>query len=443
MTALAIDKRCTDMGRITLVSCLFMGLSHIIFLKQYVKGLLFALVEMIFITQIPAVVQKVQNLISLGNVPGNEGNVQKLHSIFMLIDGVIVLAVVALFLLAYFISVKSARAAYKTSCAAGNLTENRKILAGMAEKAFPLTALTPAVVLLVFFVMVPLLFSALVAFTNYSMPQHIPPKNLSQWVGFENFAAMFGGDATWTGALGRVALWTLVWALLATFTCYAGGMVMAVLLHDRRIRLAPVFRAIFILPYAVPGVVSMLVWKNLLNGSFGTINKTLLQLGIIGKMSDIPWLSDPMLARATLIVINLWAGFPYFMMLTTGAMTAISEHIFEAAAIDGASRFQVFRHVTLPTVVYQTLPLIIMSFTHNINNFGAIFFLTGGNPVAPDSTTTSAFATDIIVTWIYKLTITLQKYNFASVLAIMVFLILAPFAIFNFVRTKAFKEGDL
>jgi len=380
MTALRLNQQKSDLGKVTLASCLFMGLGHLLYLKQYIKGLLFALVEVVFFTQLSAIAVRVQNLITLGNIPGNEGNVQKLHSIFMLIDGVIVLAA---------------------------------------------------------------LFSALVAFTNYSMPEHIPPKNLSQWVGFDNFAAMFGGDATWTAALGRVALWTLIWAVMATFTCYAGGMIMAVLLHDRRIRLAPVFRAVFILPYAVPGVVSMLVWKNLLNGSFGTINKTLMQLGIIEKMSDIPWLSDPVLAKIVLIVINLWAGFPYFMMLTTGAMTAISEHIFEAAAIDGASRFQTFRHITLPTVVYQTLPLIIMSFTHNINNFGAIFFLTGGNPVAPDSTTTSAFATDIIVTWIYKLTITLQKYNFASVLAIMVFLILAPFAIFNFVRTKAFKEGDL
>ena len=443
MTVLRLDRQKSDMGKVTLASCLFMGLGHLLYVKQYVKGFLFALVEAAFLTQIPAIAAKVHNLITLGNIPGNEGNIQKLHSIFMLIDGVIVLAAAALFLLAYYISIESARAAYQAACVNGNFSENRKVLAGMAEKAFPLTALTPAVVLLVFFVMVPLLFSALVAFTNYSMPQHIPPKNLSQWVGLDNFAAMFGGDATWTAALGRVALWTLIWALLATFTCYAGGMIMAVLLYDKRIRIAPVFRAIFILPYAVPGVVSMLVWKNLLNGSFGTINKTLMQLGIIEKMSDIPWLSDPILAKVVLIVINLWAGFPYFMMLTTGAMTAISEHIFEAAAIDGASRFQVFRHITLPTVVYQTLPLIIMSFTHNINNFGAIFFLTGGNPVAPDSTTTSAFATDIIVTWIYKLTITLQKYNFASVLAIMVFLILAPFAIFNFVRTKAFKEGDL
>jgi len=157
----------------------------------------------------------------------------------------------------------------------------------------------------------------------------------------------------------------------------------------------------------------------------------------------IPWLGHPELAKLVVILINLWAGFGYFMLLASGAMTAVSQDIFEAARIDGASRFQVLRHITLPLVLYQTMPLIIMSFTYNINNFGAIFFLTGGSPTVADSTITSAGGTDILVTWIYKLTITLLKYNYASVIAVMIFIVLAPFAVFNFRQTKAFKEGDL
>ena len=184
----------------------------------------------------------------------------------------------------------------------------------------------------------------------------------------------------------------------------------------------------------------MLVWQNLLNGSFGTVNRTLMQLGWIDKA--IPWLSNEWLAKFTTILINLWAGFPYFMLLVTGTMTAISADLYEAARIDGANKFQVFKKITLPMVLYQTMPLIIMSFTHNINNFGAIFFLTGGNPVVSDSTITSAGGTDILVTWIYKLTVNLMKYNYASVLAIMIFIILAPFAIFQFRRTKSYKEGE-
>jgi arabinogalactan oligomer/maltooligosaccharide transport system permease protein len=124
-------------------------------------------------------------------------------------------------------------------------------------------------------------------------------------------------------------------------------------------------------------------------------------------------------------------------------MTAISQDLFEAAKIDGAGRFQLFRKITFPLVIYQTMPLIIMSFTHNINNFGAIFFLSGGNPVVSDTTATNAGGTDLLVTWIYKLTVNLMRYNYASVLAIMIFIILAPFAIFQFRKTKSYKEGEL
>ena len=131
------------------------------------------------------------------------------------------------------------------------------------------------------------------------------------------------------------------------------------------------------------------------------------------------------------------------MLLTLGCMTAIPQDIYEAARIDGANKFQVFRKVTFPIVLYQTAPLVIMSFTHNINNFGAIFFLTGGGPMVRDSTLTSAGGTDILVTWIYKLTVNLLKYNYASVLSVMIFVILAPLAMLNLRRTKSFREGEL
>ena len=231
--------------------------------------------------------------------------------------------------------------------------------------------------------------------------------------------------------------------MFSTVTCYFGGLIVAVQLHNSKIKFAPVFRFIFILPYAVPAVITMLVWKNLLNGTFGTINQTLRAIGLLGNDATIPWLGNATLAQIMCIVINLWSGFGYFMMLTMGTMTAIPADLFEAAKIDGATNSQVMRHITLPLVLYQTMPLIIMSFTHNINNFGIIFFLTGGNPTVADSTTTLAGGTDILVTWIYKITITLLKYNYASVIAVLIFVVLAPFAIFQFRQTKAFKEGEV
>ena len=427
--------------KVLITSLLFMGLGHILYLKQYLKGLMFALLEIVLLIMSPTILFKISNMISLGT-PKPELSVNlRDNSIFMLIDGVMMLAVLFLFVATYIISVRGALASYEDYCIEKRMKTNKESMTRSLGKAFPIIGLLPTVGLVLFFVVVPLVFSACVAFTNYSSPKNLPPNNTVDWVGFDNFLAMFGGNATWASALGRVAVWTLVWGLLATATCYFGGMIMAVILHDSKLKIVPAFRAIFILPYAVPSVVSMLVWQNLLNGSFGTVNRTLMKFGLIN--SAIPWLSNDWLAKFTCVAINLWAGFPYFMLLVMGTMTAISLDVFEAARIDGANKLQIFRRITLPLVLYQTMPLIIMSFTHNINNFGAIFFLTGGDPVVSDSTVTSAGGTDILVTWIYGLTVDLLKYNYASVLAIMIFVVLAPFAIFNFRRTKSYKEGEI
>lgn len=438
---LRIKEDGSSSNRILIASLLFMGLGHILYLRQYVKGLLYALYEIIFLVLLPGIISKINGVVTLGSPQPDLPVKLRNHSIFMLIDGVVVLAIIFLFVAVYVISIRSALNEYRDFVIEKKYKSNKESMSRLLGKAFPIFGLVPTVGLILFFVVVPLLFSASVAFTNYSSPAHIPPNNTVDWVGMDNFTAMFGGEAAWTKALGRVALWTLAWAVLATFTCYFGGMIMAVVLIDNKMKIAPAFRSIFILPYAVPTVVSMLVWQNLLNGSFGTVNRTLTQLGLIN--APIPWLSNAWLAKFTVVLINLWAGFPYFMLLITGTMTAISKDVFEAAKIDGANRFQLFKAITLPLVLYQTTPLIIMSFTHNINNFGAIFFLTGGDPVVADSTVTTAGGTDILVTWIYKLTVNLLRYNFASVLAIMIFVILAPFAIFQFRRTKSYKEGEL
>lgn len=427
--------------KVFLTSCLFMGLSHILYYKQYIKGLLFALIEVIFIINIPNMINKITNLITLGSPQPDLPVKMRDNSIFMLIDGVMYLALIVIFIAIFVISVKSALSIYNDSCKSGSIKIEKFSLDRIVDKSFPLFGLAPALILVIFFVVVPLVFSALVAFTNYSSPEHIPPNNTVDWVGLDNFKYMFFGENTWSSALGRVAIWTLFWAFAATLTCYFGGLLMAVIMTESKIKLKPIFRTIFILPYAVPAVISMLVWQNLLNGTFGTVNRTLMQLGILDN--PIPWLSAPFMAKFTVILVNLWAGYPYFMLLTMGTMTAISPDVFEAARIDGASKFQIFKGITLPLVLYQTTPLIIMSFTHNINNFGAIFFLTGGAPYVADSTITSAGGTDILVTWIYNLTVTLMRYNYASVLAVMIFVVLAPFAIFNFRQTKSYKDGEL
>lgn len=425
--------------KVTLTAACFMGLSHIIYLKERLKGAAYAALEVLFLVCIPFTVKKLYDLVTLGSPQPDLPVKLRSNSIFMLIDGILMLALIAIFVAVYVISVRSAKNSYREYCRIKRFP--KKKFSESANNAFPLIGLAPCVVMLLVFVVVPLVFSVAVAFTNYSAPDHITPNNTVDWIGVQNFKELMGGGSTWSKGFARIAIWTLVWGVLSTFTCYFGGLLVAVTLKQSKIRLKGVFQFIFILPYAVPSVITMLVWKNMLNGKFGIVNRTLQALGLLD--GTIPWLSSPLLAQVMCIVLNLWAGFGYFMMLTTGTMTAISEDLYEAARIDGANNTQILHKITLPLVLYQTMPLIIMSFTHNINNFGAIFFLTGGTPAVADSTTTNAGGTDILVTWIYKLTITLMKYNYASVIAVLIFVVLAPFAVYQFMHTRAYKEGEL
>lgn len=419
----------------------FMGLAHILYLKEYLKGAIYAILELAFLACCPFFVKKLIGLVTLGSPQPDLPVRLRNNSMFMLIDGILVLAVIAVFVSAYIISVRGAKRSYEDYCRTKHFMSQKSSIAEIGNRAFPVVGLSPFFVMLLVFVVVPLVFSVCVAFTNYSAPNHLPPNTTVDWVGFQNFKELLFGGSTWSKGFLRIAIWTLVWAVLSTFTCYFGGLLVAVQLQESGIKFSSVFRFIFILPYAVPSVITMLVWKNLLNGTFGTVNRTLQTLGII--KDTIPWLGNPLLAQIMCVVINLWAGFGYFMMLSMGTMTAIPKDLYEAAKIDGASSSQILHKITMPLVLYQTMPLIIMSFTHNINNFGIIYFLTGGEPTVADSTTTLAGGTDILVTWIYKLTINLQKYSYASVVAVLIFVVLAPFAIYQFRNTKAYKEGEV
>lgn len=434
-------KQLPDVRKVTAVSSLFMGLGQIVYLKNYVKGLFFMLIEVCALLCVPNVVEKLKGLVTLGIANPNVPVTQRDHSIFMMIDGLLVIGVIILFVLFYVVSVRSTLSDYKTLCSSGREVLKQNQRGGLVESAFFATAMAPTLILIVVFVFVPLLFSFLVAFTDYSSPDHLPPANKVNWVGLSNFVDLFGRDANYANAVLHTSIWTIVWGILSTFTCYFGGLILAEMVSSKKILIAPVFRTIFILPYAVPATISMVVWRQMFNGSFGIINRTLTGLGLVSQ--NIPWLSDLNLAKFVCVLVNFWAGFPYFMLLALGTKSSISSNLYEAAEIDGCSGIQKLFKITLPLVLRQNAPLIIMGLCHNLNNFGAVFFLTAGNPAVDYSAATAAKGTDIIVTWIYNLTINLLKYNYASALAVIVFIVLVPFAIFNLTRTKAYKEGEL
>ena len=438
-----------------IASCCFMGLGQVLFLKQYIRGILMMLFAVIMILCCTPVFNSVipntlYGVITLGS-PKPEGTPIKMldHSIFMLIEGLFTIIILAIFIILYISQIKSGKKDAELIIKRGKYPTAREIRNHLATKSFPVLGITPSLLMIAIFTLIPLLFSMLIAFTNYSSPDHIPPKNLVDWVGFSNFTTMFSKNigGNWPKAFARVAGWTLLWAVLSTFTCFFVGFMFAVILRDKRIQFPKFYRTIFILPYAIPQMLSLFVWANLLNGTFGPINRTLQYWHIIQQ--GIPWLSNPTVAKLTLVLVNIWIGFPYSMILTTSSMTAISQAQYEAAQIDGASRWQQFIHITLPLVMYQLKPTLIMQFAGNINNFGAVFFLTSGGPNLMFGTnnltiSTQAGSTDLLISWIYKLTMnTPNQYQLASVLSILVFIVLVPFALYNFTHTKAFKDGEL
>lgn len=421
-------------------STVFMGMGQLLFQKQYVKGAFYALIELLVLINSKYFIKGIVGLVTLGEPRPDLPIRQRPNSIFMMVEGIIFLILLAIFIVLYISNIRDAAKLQRDYERTGVYPSTRAFMSSLADTSFAVIGLSPAMLMILFFVVLPLIFSAMLAFTNYSSPHHIPPANTVDWVGMDNFKTL-AGRSLWAGAFGRTALWTLTWATLSTTTCYVGGLLIALALINKNIKFPNVFRIIFILPYAVPAMLSLMVWRNLLNGQFGPINRMLIEWGWISQ--PIHWLSDFTLARISVIVVNLWLGFPYFMMLITGVMTSVPADLYEASEIDGANKRVQFFKITLPMVLYQTVPLFIMSFSFNLNNFGAVYFLTGGGPTDLATTQSGAGATDILMSWMYKLTLDLRQYNMAAVLSILVFLVIAPFSIYNFSRTKAFKEGEL
>ncbi|MNE37787.1 Maltose transport system permease protein MalF [compost metagenome] len=214
-------------------------------------------------------------------------------------------------------------------------------------------------------------------------------------------------------------------------------MLVALLINQKGIKFKGFWRTILILPYAIPQLISLLVMRNMFNGQFGPINQYLRYFGL----DAIPWLTDPMWARATVILVNMWVGIPVSMLLIMGVLTTIPRDMYEAAEVDGATGYQKFKIVTLPMILFTTAPTLITQFAGNINNFNTIFLLTNGDPV--NGNYQNAGSTDLLVTWLYKLTLTSNRYNMASAIGIIIFIIIASFSIYNYRRTKSFKEEDM
>lgn len=260
------------------------------------------------------------------------------------------------------------------------------------------------------------------------------------WViveGFDNYAEVFTNERI-RGPFVKVFTWNLVFALGSVFITFAIGLALANALQDERLRGRAIYRSIYILPYAIPAFLSVLVWRGLLNESFGQVNGLLANFGI----DAIPWLGDPFWAKIAVLLVNAWLGFPYMFLITAGALTAIPEELKEAARVDGASAWRVFRTITLPLLLVSTAPLLIGSFAFNFNNFVLIFMLTNGGPPVPNAAVPLG-ETDILISFTFDLAVNAGRGNqfaLGSAIVVMIFIIVAILSAVSFRFTKRLED---
>ena len=285
------------------------------------------------------------------------------------------------------------------------------------------------------FTVLPIIFMVLLAFTSFDR-EHQPPGNLFSWVGLDNFRRVFDMNGSMGNTFVRVLGWTLIWAVFATFLNYFFGMIVALMINKQSIKLKSLWRTCFVISIAVPAFVTLLFMRELLQDR-GPIN---VILKLLGSNNAVRFLTDPMLARISVIVVNLWIGIPYTMLITSGILMNIPADQYEAARIDGAGPLRQFRSITLPYMLIVTAPYLITQFIGNINNFNAIFFLTAGGP--PSLEYYNAGSTDLLVTWLYSLTVNYQDFNLASVIGILTFIVSAIIALVTFNITASAKKEE-
>ena len=432
--------------------------------KQIVKGVLMTLLEVAFIAFL--VTTGAPNLSKFGTL----GTVQfeqvfdiatmtnKVNdfdnSFLILLLSIIALIFIAVFVVIYIANIIHVYHLQQMKAEGKRINTFKQDVRSYVNEKFHITLLTLPIAGVVIFTIVPLIIMIAVAFTNYDQ-NHMPPAALFTWVGFKNFIDLFTTSTTVTfGYSFRVVLgWTFVWAIFATFTTYFGGILLAKFLNNPKTKCSKLWRTLFVVTIAVPQFVSLLVVRNFFANT-GIVNALCAEWGVteflknIGLVKEsltyIPFLSDPNWAKIMIIIINIWVGVPYQMLIATGVLMNIPAELMESARIDGATEFQAFMKITMPYMLFITGPALVTDFIKNINNFNVIYLLTQdvyttSNQALANS---SAKEVDLLVTWLFRLTSEQYNYKMASVIGCVVFVICSIFTLIMFNNMiKGDKEG--
>lgn len=264
------------------------------------------------------------------------------------------------------------------------------------------------------------------------------------WVAFiggENYETVFTNQRV-REPFARVFIWNFVFAFLSVALTFALGLMLAVTLHNYRMKGVRFYRSIYIIPYAIPAFLSILIWRGLFNQNFGTINKLLDPIYDLIGIDPIGWITNPTWAKFTVLFVNLWLGFPYMFLLATGALQSIPSDILEAASTDGATGAKAFRKITFPLLMVSLAPLLIGSFAFNFNNFNLIFLLTGGGPPVVGADVPVGH-TDILISFTFNLASASgrgNQFGLAAAFTMIIFLLLLLIAAFSFRFTKRLED---
>lgn len=442
-TPYTVSNALTKGGAAVKLSALIMGLGNIAH-KQIIKGLIFLAIEIGYIMfMVNAGAYYLSMLPSLGwrkqEEVFNEQKqiyeyVQGDNSVLLLLYGVATIAITLLFI---YMWAENLRSAYMAECLAKEGKEINsfgKDVKSLFDKNLYKTLMFLPLMGILIFTVLPLLFMIPMAFTNYStINKHL---TLFDWVGLANFKTVLGLGGKIGKTFWRVLGWTIVWAVCATFLCNFLGLILAVVINRKETKCKAFWRTCFVISIAVPQFVSLLVMRQMLQ-EHGAINNLLMEWGLI--QNPLPFWTNTMWARVSVILINCWVGIPYTMLQVTGVLQNVPAELYEAAKIDGANAAQIFRKITLPYIMFIMGPYIITQFTGNINNFNVIYLLSAGKPTPVGET---AGKTDLLVTWLYKLTVDYQYYNIGAVIGILTFVVLSIVALVTYRNTKAYKDEE-
>ncbi len=442
------------------LSMLIMGAGYLA-RGQIIKGILMTIVEAVFAVYMIFVgalylgkfstlgtvqMESVFNPVTFKNEMNDYDN-----SFLILLIGVVTILLIVGFFFLWLNNLVKVYQLKKLKDEGKHISNFKEDLSSLVNEKFHISLLAVPVAGVLFFTIVPLVIMIAVAFTNYDQ-NHMPPSALFTWVGFKNFIQLFTTSTTITFGYSFVKVigWTFVWAFFATFTTYFGGILLAKFINSPKTKVPKLWRTLFVITIAVPQFVSLLLVRNffadtgIVNSICNNIGLTdlLTNLGLVREgLGHIPFLTSPGWAKVMIILINIWIGVPYQMLIATGVLMNIPNDLIESAKIDGASSFQSFMKITMPYMLFVTGPSLVTSFIANINNFNVIYLLTQDVYKTMDQALASSNAkeVDLLVTWLFRLTSEYYNYKMASVIGCIVFVICALFTLILF---RKMVKGD-